>query len=103
MAEVMADIEGGGASRLLHGCSPVGDITEQVSNGCLPVRDVDVEVEVEGEDEVSNLEEVVCPHPDHSLHLPVGSFSSDIPSTPGQGFYSLIYVEEDMNNSMFIL
>ena len=45
-----------------------------------------MEGEGEGEDEVTNLEGVVCSQPDYSLHLPVGFFSSGIPSTPGRGF-----------------
>lgn len=39
------------------------------------VVEVGVEGEGEEEDEVSDLEEVVRPQPDHNLHLLVGSFS----------------------------
>ena len=82
-AEVMADPEGGGVGRLSHRCSLVEDVPEQVPHGCSPVRVV--EVEGEGKNKVSNLEEVVRPQPNHSLHLLMGYFSSGIPSTPGRG------------------
>jgi hypothetical protein len=73
-AEAMADMEGGRDGRLPQGCSPVR-VVEGEGEG-----------EGEGEDEVSKLEEVVRPQPDHNLHLPVGFFLSGILSTPGQGF-----------------
>ena len=36
----------------------------------------------EGQEEPSNVEEVVCAQPEQNSRLPVGSFSYGIPSTP---------------------
>jgi hypothetical protein len=79
-AEAMADMEGGRDGRLPQGCSPV-----RVGGG-VGVGGGAGGGHGAGEDEVSKLEEVVRPQPDHNLHLPVGFFLSGILSTPGQGF-----------------
>ena len=51
-----------------------------------PQRSVEGGERDEGHVEPSNVEDVVCAQPEHSSRLPVGSFSSGIPSTPGRGF-----------------
>ena len=59
---------------------------DQVPHGCSPVGEGEGEGEEERQEDASNLEEVGRPQAEHSVHHPVGSFSSGIPSTPGRGF-----------------
>ncbi len=63
--------------------SPLAKSPEEVPHG-------DVEMEVEGgQHDASKLQAVDLPRPEQGVQLPVASFSSGIPSTPGRGFMQL--------------
>ena len=59
---------------------------EHVAHGCSPVGIVEAKREGEGHVEAPNVEKVVRQQSGHMVQLPMGSFSSGIPSTPGRGF-----------------